>query len=470
MQLFERPEGGTRAILVHVAIDGENGSDDLAEFEQLVLSAGMDVISTVTSARHFPDNRYFIGSGKLEELQQQVKDLSANIVLFNHFLSSSQERNLEKSLCCAVMDRTGIILEIFAQRARTLEGRLQVELAQLKHTSTRLIRGWSHLDRQSAGVGVRGSPGDTQLEIDRRLIQTRVDTINRRLEKSRSARLQGKRARQRNAIPVVSLVGYTNAGKSTLFNRLTHSGVLVANQLFATLDPTMRRVELPGMGTTIMADTVGFIRRLPHRLVDAFRSTLEETAEADLLLHVVDSGAEERDTNIAAVHAVLEEIGAGEVPVLEVFNKVDLLAEHAARVERDENGLPARVWVSAVTGEGMDDLLAAIAERLAGDRTRLDLRLPPSCGRLRARLYARNAVEHESTDDEGHALLTVRMPRSDLDEMLRAEKLRPSDVLVDAGALLAAGENDSYNQPAPADAALPGGSPRRNDGEVHGVE
>lgn len=470
MQLFERPEGGTRAILVHVAIDGENGSDDLAEFEQLVLSAGMEVVATITSARHFPDNRYFIGSGKLEELQHAVKELGANIVLFNHFLSSSQERNLEKALKCATMDRTGIILEIFAQRARTLEGRLQVELAQLKHTSTRLIRGWSHLDRQSAGVGVRGSPGDTQLEIDRRLIQERVNTINRRLEKTRQAREQSKRARQRNAIPVVSLVGYTNAGKSTLFNRLTNSGVLVADQLFATLDPTLRRVELPGMGTTVMADTVGFIRRLPHRLVDAFRSTLEETAEADLLLHVVDGGAVDRDTNIAAVHAVLEEIGAGEVPVLEVFNKVDLLSDQIARVERDERGLPARVWVSATTGEGMDLLLAAIAERLAGDRARLELRLPPSCGRLRAKLYARNAVEEESADDEGHVLLAVRMPRSDLDALLREERLSPSDVLIDAGSLLAGTEGDSYNHRASTDAVNPDGSRPRNDGEIHGVE
>lgn len=470
MQLFERPEGGTRAILVHVAIEGENGSDDLAEFEQLVLSAGMEVVATVTSARHFPDNRYFIGSGKLEELQRTVKDMGANIVLFNHFLSSSQERNLEKSLNCAVMDRTGIILEIFAQRARTLEGRLQVELAQLKHTSTRLIRGWSHLDRQSAGVGVRGSPGDSQLEIDRRLIQTRVDTINRRLEKTRSAREQSKRARQRNAIPVVSLVGYTNAGKSTLFNRLTHSGVLVADQLFATLDPTVRRVELPGMGTTVMADTVGFIRRLPHRLVDAFRSTLEETAEADLLLHIVDGGADDRDINIAAVHTVLEEIGAGEVPVLEVFNKVDLLGEQVARVERDEKGLPVRVWVSATTGDGMDLLLSAIAERLSGDRAKLELRLPPSCGRLRAKLYARNAVELEQADDEGNVLLTVRMPRGDLDALLRDERLSPADVLVETGSSLAGDESGSYNQAASAHTVNPGGSQSRNGGEIHGVE
>ncbi len=470
MQLFERPEGGSRAILVHVAIDGENGSDDLAEFEQLVQSAGIDIIAIVTSARHFPDNRYFVGSGKLEELQHLVRDRQANIVLFNHFLSSSQERNLEKALNCAVQDRTGIILEIFAQRARTLEGRLQVELAQLRHTSTRLIRGWSHLDRQSAGVGVRGSPGDTQLEIDRRLIQARVDTINRRLEKTRSARIQGQRARKRSEIPVISLVGYTNAGKSTLFNRLTHANVLVADKMFATLDPTLRRVELPGMGPTIMADTVGFIRRLPTRLVEAFRSTLEETADADLLLHVVDAVATERDANIAAVESVLEEIGAGAVPMLEVFNKVDLVAAHTSLVERDEQGRPVRVWVSAATGEGIDLLLAAIAERLAADRRLIELRLPPSCGRLRAKLYARGAVEAEHTAEDGSVELAVRMPRSDLDELLRQERLDPSLVLVDTGGLLAAAQGDSYNHHASGGQLLPGSASSRSKGELHGLE
>ncbi|MFZ5756949.1 MAG: ribosome rescue GTPase HflX [Pseudomonadota bacterium] len=439
MQFFERPEGGTRAILVHVDIDGENGSDDLAEFEQLVLSAGMDVVDTVTSARHFPDNRYFLGSGKLKDLQQLVKDRGANIVLFNHFLSSSQERNLEKALNCAVQDRTGIILEIFAQRARTLEGRLQVELAQLKHTSTRLIRGWSHLDRQSAGVGVRGSPGDTQLEIDRRLIQERVNTINRRLEKTRSARAQSQRARKRNEIPVISLVGYTNAGKSTLFNRLTNANVLVADKLFATLDPTLRRVSLPGMGTVLVADTVGFIRRLPTRLVDAFRATLEETADADLLLHVTDCAAADRDANIAAVDAVLAEIGADQVPVLHVFNKVDQLDEREPRVERDEAGRPVRVWISAVTGAGMELLPAAIAERLAADRARVTLRLPPAAGRLRSRLYARNAVESETTGEDGSAELVVLMARSELDSLLRQEGYDAS--LLNPDGQLSSGEN-----------------------------
>jgi GTP-binding protein HflX len=461
LEFFERPEGGQRAILVHVAIDNDRDGNDFAEFTELVASAGFEAVETVTSARQFPDNRYFIGSGKLEELQLLVRDREADVVVFNHFLTSSQERNLEKALKCAVLDRTTLILDIFAQRARTFEGRLQVELAKLRHLSTRLIRGWSHLERQSGGIGVRGGPGETQLEIDRRLIQERINTINRRLDKVRASREQGKRARKRNEVPVVSLVGYTNAGKSTLFNRLSGADVYVANQLFATLDPTLRRVELPGMGPLILADTVGFIRRLPHRLVDAFRATLEETADADLLLHVTDCSAGERDENIAAVEGVLQEIGAGEVPVLQVYNKVDLLDEREPRLERDEQGRPVRVWVSAVNGAGIDLLQAAIAERLAGGRERHELRLAPAQGRLRAQLYARGAVVDETVDEDGSILLTVDMPARELDAVLRGAGLQAPAA---PGALLAGVTPPSYNRPAP----VQGHS--SDDGDIHGLE
>jgi GTP-binding protein HflX len=320
-----------------------------------VLSAGGDPVALIGGQRSSPNPRYFVGTGKLEEIRQQVNFHEAEIVLFNHALSPSQERNIEQELQCRVLDRTGLILDIFAQRARTHEGKLQVELAQLKHMSTRLVRGWTHLERQKGGIGLRG-PGETQLETDRRLLRVRITSITKRLDRVRKQRDQGRRARDRADIPTVSLVGYTNAGKSTLFNALTRADVLVADQLFATLDPTLRRIMVPDIGPVVLADTVGFIRHLPHKLVEAFRATLEEAAQSDLLIHVIDCADEERADNIQQVKQVLKEIGAEAISVIEVYNKVDLL-DAMPRIDRDQNDEIEKIWLSAQQQTGLTRLL-----------------------------------------------------------------------------------------------------------------
>ncbi|MBK6736579.1 MAG: GTPase HflX [Haliea sp.] len=414
---FDRPDSGERAVLVHLNIASELEREDPREFEELVLSAGGDPVAFVMGARAVPDSRTFVGSGKLAEIGEQVRECCAEIVMFNHALSPSQERNLEKELQCRVLDRTGLILDIFAQRARTHEGKLQVELAQLQHMSTRLVRGWTHLERQKGGIGLRG-PGETQLETDRRLLRARIKSITARLNKVRKQREQGRRARTRAEIPAISFVGYTNAGKSTLFNRITESTVYVADQLFATLDPTLRRVDLDNIGPVVLADTVGFIAHLPHKLVEAFKATLEETLNADLLLHVVDAATSERDRNIEQVQDVLAEIGAQEIPQLQVFNKLDLL-EQSPRLERNAEGVPVRVWVSAVTGAGTDLLLQAIAELVGQDMVCEDLHLDPQEGSLRAALYSLGAVEKENYGDDGVAHLSVRLPRADWNRLMK---------------------------------------------------
>jgi GTPase len=425
--LFERPKGGERAVLVHVDFSGREDSQDPQEFEELVLSAGGDPVAFILGKRPAPDPQFFIGTGKLEEIRAAVVEHCAELVLFNHSLRPSQERNLERELQCRVLDRTGLILDIFAQRARSYEGKLQVELAQLQHMASRLVRGWTHLERQKGGIGLRG-PGETQLETDRRLLRERIKAINARLDKVRVQRKQASRARQRAELPALSLVGYTNAGKSTLFNSLADAEVYAADQLFATLDPTLRRLPVPELGPVLLADTVGFIRHLPHKLVQAFRATLEQVGEADLLLHVIDCASEERDTNIAHVVDVLAEIGAAEIPRLDVFNKIDLLGAEP-RIDRDEAGRPQRVWVSAAQHLGMDLLLQAINELLCGEVVHADVVLNNRLGRLRARFYEADAVVAEAHREDGCVVLSIRMPASDFQRLVSGERLDPQELL-----------------------------------------
>ncbi|MDR9426268.1 MAG: ribosome rescue GTPase HflX [Marinobacter sp.] len=430
--MFERPDVGERAVLVHIDFTVHDGTEDPGEFRELVTSAGVEPVDTVTGSRKQPSPRLFVGEGKLEEIRDAVAANEADIVLFNHALSPSQERNIERELKCRVLDRTGVILDIFAQRARTHEGKLQVELAQLEHMSTRLVRGWTHLERQKGGIGLRG-PGETQLETDRRLLRERIKSINKRLEKVRKQRDQGRRARKRADIPTVSLVGYTNAGKSTLFNHITTSTVYAADQLFATLDPTLRRLELPDIGPVVMADTVGFIRHLPHKLVEAFRATLEETVQASLLLHVVDCHDNRRDENIEQVESVLAEIGADEIPMLQVFNKIDLLEDFEPRIDRNEEGIPVRVWVSAVSGQGLELLFDAIVERLAEDVVHHFVLLGPADGKLRALLHEAGSVLSEEHRETGDTVVEVRLQNRDWLQLLSRAGAEESTVRLEDG-------------------------------------
>jgi len=418
--MFERPQSGEKAILVHVSLHGTADPDLLQEFTELARSAGADALVLVTVPRKVPDSRLYIGSGKAEEVRAQVESLGADLVIFDNPLSPSQERNLEKLFQCRVLDRTGLILDIFAQRARSHEGKLQVELAQLRHLSTRLVRGWTHLERQKGGIGLRG-PGETQLETDRRLLGQRIDQIGRRLARVDSQREQGRRSRRRNDIPTVSLVGYTNAGKSTLFNRLTEAGVYAEDQLFATLDPTLRRVALDDGSSLILADTVGFVSSLPHELVAAFKSTLQETVEADLLLHVIDAHSPQRAVQVAEVEDVLGQIGAAEVPRIEVYNKVDLMSDAGPRVEYDAQGEVIRVWLSAVTGVGVDGLIAALTDWYRRDLVSGHLQLGPADGRLRAILFEQGAIVRENHAKDGGWELDVELKRRDYERLKKHE-------------------------------------------------
>lgn len=416
-------EQKSKAILVQPEITSELASvEDLSELRLLAVSADLDVVDVLHCRRAMPSPRFFIGSGKIEELAVLVEQNKADLVIFNNPLTPAQERNISKEIKCTVLERTSLILHIFAQRARTYEGKLQVELARLKYQATRLVRGWTHLERQKGGFGLRGGPGEKQLELDRRMLNERIDEIERVLSKVESQREQSRKARRKNEVPVLSLVGYTNAGKSSLFNYLTKSDVYAADQLFATLDPTLRTLELENIGRVIFADTVGFIRHLPHDLVAAFKATLQETREATILLHVVDCHDERMQDNIEQVNLVLNEIGAGNVKQLLVFNKIDLMDCVSPHVVRDENGVPKAVWMSAKTGEGSDLLCEIINELLQKNIVKLSLVLPSDSWELRSALYERKAIVSEKFDGDGNDLLEIEISEVEFNRLSKKYK------------------------------------------------
>ena len=418
--MFERPRGGERAILVGVGIGHPVDPHDTAEFKALAASAGTVGVGLVLASRPRPDPKYFVGSGKAEEIKACAEANEADVVLVDQTLSPSQERNLEKLTNRRVLDRNGLILDIFAQRARSFEGKLQVELAQLSHLASRLVRGWTHLERQKGGIGMRG-PGETQLETDRRLIAKRIRTLKLRLEKLALQRDTSRHVRREVPVPTVALVGYTNAGKSTLFNVLTGADTFVADQLFATLDPTVRRVKLDGVGEVVLADTVGFVRSLPHELVAAFRSTLQEARDADLLLHVVDASDPLRNERILQVREVLKGIGAGDIRELLVFNKVDLLEgdlAEAPRVVLGQDGVAVQAWASAVTGAGLPQLREAMAHAVRPNQVLRTLHLGLAAAAVRSDLYRRNAVRTERQCDDGSWELDVELDLTELPKLL----------------------------------------------------
>ncbi len=419
--MFERPQSGERAILIHASPDGIPDLNEREEFAELAVSAGAIIVDQVVSSRRRPDSRYFIGKGKLEDLQRSVEQHHAELVISSAPLSPSQERNLERVLKCRVLDRAGLILDIFAQRARSFEGKLQVELAQLRHISTRLVRGWTHLERQKGGIGLRG-PGETQLETDRRLVGKRIRQLNERLAQVDKRRTMNRQNRIRAEIPTVALVGYTNAGKSTLFNALTEAGVYVQDKLFATLDPTVRKLELPDGGEVVIADTVGFVRDLPHELIAAFRSTLQEAREADLILHLIDASDPNRWQRVRQVNAVLMELDADRVPQIRVYNKIDKL-DRPPRVTNNSHGQGRAVWLSAVTGEGISLLLDAIGHRLSRTKVNGTVRLKASQGRQRALLFEMGAVVREKPADEGGWILEVELVERDYRRLIKRENL-----------------------------------------------
>lgn len=419
--MFDRPQSGERAVLIHAAADRVPELPEREEFAELATSAGAVVVDELLIGRRRPDARFFIGKGKLADLREIIEAQKADLVICYAPLSPGQERNLEQALECRVLDRSGLILDIFAQRARSFEGKLQVELAQLRHLSTRLIRGWTHLERQKGGIGLRG-PGETQLETDRRLIAQRIRQLGERLVHVDRRREMNRQNRLRADIPTVALVGYTNAGKSTLFNALTNAGVYVEDQLFATLDPTMRRLELADGSAVILADTVGFIRDLPHELIAAFRSTLQEAKEADLILHLIDASDPGRWQRVRQVNAVLKQLDADRVPQIRVYNKIDKLNRRPRRTKNSQ-GTGRAVWLSAVSGEGIPLLLDAIGGRLQRKMVRGVIRLLPSQGRQRAQLFDLGAVTRETMMEEGGWELELALDERDFQRFMKRESL-----------------------------------------------
>jgi GTP-binding protein HflX len=430
---FERPHGGERALLVHINFPLQEDQDDLDEFIELARSAAVIEMELVVGSRQKPTAKTFIGKGKLEEIAGLARQHEVDVVLFNHILSPSQERNLEKHLECRVLDRTGLILDIFAQRAQSFEGKLQVELAQLKHLSTRLVRGWTHLERQKGGIGLRG-PGEMQLETDRRLLGKRIKYLNNRLAKVSRQRAQSRQARKKAQIPTISLVGYTNAGKSTLFNALTNSSVYTADALFATLDPTLRKLEVNKELCVILADTVGFIRHLPHDLVAAFRATLLEIREADLILHVVDCADDDKHEKMQAVNQVMEEIGAGDVPQLLIYNKIDIPG-YQPRIDYDETGIPNRVWLSAISKAGFDELREVLQTRFSDQKLHYQLALRPDEGRILAYLHAEGAIEDEIYQNNGDISLNLVLSAALLDKLYQKFQLSDKRVQIQTNRL-----------------------------------
>ena len=429
------PDPIQRALIVYVDFKNCRVDGEYNEFCEVVKSTGLEIVSTIKTTRLRADARLFIGVGKAEEIRVTAEKYDADVVIFNRLLTPAQERNLEMFFDIRVIDRIGLILDIFAQRALSYEGKLQVELAQLQHLATRLIRGWTHLERQKGGIGLRG-PGETQLETDRRLIGRRIKTIKERIQKVRKQRYQSRQLRKKQNVPVISFVGYTNAGKSTLFNYLTDANVKVEDQLFATLDPTLRRINTDNGNDIILTDTVGFIRDLPHELIESFKATLDEVKEADLLIHIIDVDQEQRQQRIDEVNQVISMIGASHVAQIEVYNKIDMHSAQKRRIEISENNKITRIWLSSRTGEGVDLLLEAMNRYLNKHKRPHYINIPVSAGQLRAKLFDIGAVKQENIDDMGGWVMKVELEEYKLHKLCKEANLDMSNIAVERCSLL----------------------------------